>query len=75
MSPKLPVVSGAQLIKAFGKIGYYIRSQQGSHVHLRHPIHPPLTIPNHREIARGTLRAIIRQAGLSLDDFVNLLKK
>jgi predicted RNA binding protein YcfA (HicA-like mRNA interferase family) len=57
MSPKLPVVSGARLIKAFGKIGYYIRSQQGSHVHLRHPIHPPLTIPNHREIARGTLRA------------------
>jgi predicted RNA binding protein YcfA (HicA-like mRNA interferase family) len=75
MSPKLPVVSGAQLIKAFVKIGYYIRSQQGSHVHLRHPIHPPLTIPNHREVARGTLRAIIRQAGLSLDDFVSLLKK
>lgn len=75
MSPLLPIVSGTQLIKAFGKIGYYVRSQQGSHVHLRHPIHPPLTIPNHREIARGTLRAIIRQAGLSLDDFVDLLKK
>jgi predicted RNA binding protein YcfA (HicA-like mRNA interferase family) len=75
MSPKLPVVSGAQLIKAFGKIGYYIRSQQGSHVHLRHPILPPLTIPNHREVARGTLRAIIRQAGLSLDAFAELLKK
>ncbi len=75
MSPKLPVVSGAQLIKAFGKLGYYIRSQQGSHIHLRHPIHPPLTIPNHREIARGTLRAIIRQAGLSLDTFIDLLKK
>jgi predicted RNA binding protein YcfA (HicA-like mRNA interferase family) len=75
MSPKLPIVSGAQLIKAFGKIGYYIRSQQGSHVHLRHPILPPLTIPNHREVARGTLRAIIRQAGLSLDAFMELLKK
>jgi predicted RNA binding protein YcfA (HicA-like mRNA interferase family) len=75
MSPKLPVVSGAQLIKAFGKLGYYIRSQQGSHIHLRHPVHPPLTIPNHREVARGTLRAIIRQAGLSLDSFVELLKK
>jgi predicted RNA binding protein YcfA (HicA-like mRNA interferase family) len=75
MSPKLPVVSGAQLIKAFGKLGYYIRSQQGSHIHLRHPIHPPLTIPNHRDVARGTLRAILRQAGLSLDTFVELLKK
>jgi predicted RNA binding protein YcfA (HicA-like mRNA interferase family) len=75
MSPKLPVVSGAQLIKAFVKTGYYIRSQQGSHIHLRHPILPPLTIPNHREIARGTLRAIIRQAGLSPDGFIDLLKK
>jgi len=54
---------------------YYIRSQQGSHVHLRHPIKPPLTIPNHKEIARGTLRAIIRQAGLTLDQIVDLLKK
>lgn len=75
MSPKLPVVSGQQLIKAFGKLGYYMRGQQGSHVHLRHPVHPPLTIPAHKEIARGTLRAIIRQAGFSIDDFVELLKK
>ncbi|MBN1575971.1 MAG: type II toxin-antitoxin system HicA family toxin [Chitinispirillaceae bacterium] len=75
MSGKLPVVSGQQLIKAFGEIGYYVRSQQGSHIHLRHPIRPPLTVPNHREIARGTLRAIIRQAGLSPDSFAELLKK
>ena len=75
MSPKLPVVSGPQLVKAFGKIGYYVRAQQGSHVHLRHPLKPPLTVPNHKEIARGTLRTIIRQAGLSVDDFIALLKK
>jgi predicted RNA binding protein YcfA (HicA-like mRNA interferase family) len=74
MSKKLPIVSGPQLVKAFMKIGYYVRSQQGSHIHLRHPVHPPLTIPNHKEIARGTLRAIVRQAGLSLDLFVELLK-
>jgi predicted RNA binding protein YcfA (HicA-like mRNA interferase family) len=75
MSPKLPVVSGPQLIEAFDKLGYYIRDQQGSHIHLRHPVRPPLTVPNHREISRGTLRAIIRQAGLSLDEFAELLKK
>jgi predicted RNA binding protein YcfA (HicA-like mRNA interferase family) len=75
MSPKLPVVSGQQLIKAFGKIGYYVRAQQGSHVHLRHPVRPPLTVPAHKEIARGTLRAIIRQAGFSLDEFSELLKR
>jgi predicted RNA binding protein YcfA (HicA-like mRNA interferase family) len=75
MSPKLPVVSSQQLIKAFGTVGYYVRSQQGSHVHLRHPVRPPLTIPAHKEIARGTLRAIIRQAGFSLDKFSALLKQ
>ncbi|MBN2188640.1 MAG: type II toxin-antitoxin system HicA family toxin [Chitinispirillaceae bacterium] len=75
MSHKLPVVSGHQLIKAFFKIGYYIRAQQGSHVHLRHPVRPPLTIPAHKEIARGTLRAILRQSGFSLDEFSELLKR
>ncbi|MBN1128879.1 MAG: type II toxin-antitoxin system HicA family toxin [Chitinispirillaceae bacterium] len=63
------------MIKAFGKIGYYIRSQQGSHVHLRHPVRAPLTIPAHREIARGTLRTIIRQAGFTLDEISALLKR
>ena len=75
MSKQLPVVSGSDLIKVFIKTGYYVRAQQGSHVHLRHPTRPPLTIPNHKEISRGTLRAVIRQAGLSVDDFVELLKK
>ena len=75
MSPKIPVVPASHLIKALLKFGYYIRSQQGSHVQLRHPICPPLTIPNHKEIARGTLRAIIRQAGLSIDQLIDLLKK
>jgi len=75
MSHKVPLVSGQQLVKAFGKTGYYIRAQQGSHIHLRHPSKPPLTVPNHKEIARGTIRAIIRQAGLSVDEFVALLNK
>jgi len=44
-------------------------------MHLRHPIKPPLTIPNHKEIARGTLRAIVRQAALTVDQLVELLKK
>jgi predicted RNA binding protein YcfA (HicA-like mRNA interferase family) len=75
MSPKLPTTSGKALIKALLKLGYYIRSQEGSHVHLRHPRFPPLTIPNHREIAKGTLRAIIRQAKLTPDKIIELLKK
>ena len=75
MSRKLPVVSASNLIKTLLKLGYYIRSQQGSHVHLRHPIKPPLTIPGHKEIARGTLRAIMRQTGLSVEQLVELMKK
>ena len=70
---KLPVVSGANLIKALRGLGYYVRDQQGSHIHLRHPVRPPLTIPNHREIARGTLRAIVRQAGLTVEELVESL--
>lgn len=70
---KLPVVSGQKVIKALQNLGYVIRSQEGSHVHLRHLNRPPLTIPNHKEIARGTLRAIIRQANLSVEEFTQLL--
>ena len=70
---KLPVVSGRSVIKALQKAGYIIRDQEGSHVHLRHPTRQPLTVPNHKEIARGTLRTIIRQADFTVDQFVRLL--
>jgi predicted RNA binding protein YcfA (HicA-like mRNA interferase family) len=65
VSQKFPVVSGKELIKVLLDKGYYIRGQEGSHIHLRHPLLPPLTIPNHKEISRGTLRAILRQAGMT----------
>ncbi|MFH1288606.1 MAG: type II toxin-antitoxin system HicA family toxin [bacterium] len=70
---KLPVVSGKEMIKALMEIGYYVRDQEGSHIHLRHPSRLPLTVPNHREIARGTLRTIIRNSGLSVEEFSDLL--
>jgi predicted RNA binding protein YcfA (HicA-like mRNA interferase family) len=71
---KLPVVSGKQVIKALQKIGYYVRDQKGSHIHLRHPNKIPLTVPNHREIARGTLRTIIANAEVSVEEFIELLQ-
>jgi predicted RNA binding protein YcfA (HicA-like mRNA interferase family) len=73
MSHKLPVVSGKQLLKALMKIGYYVRDRESSHMHLRHATKPPLTIPDHKEIARGTLRAIIRQAQLTTEECEDLL--
>lgn len=73
---RLPVISSKQLCKALNKIGYLVDHQTGSHIILRN-VNPPyrrLTIPEHGEIAKGTLRAIIRQAGLTVDILKALLK-
>ncbi len=74
---KLPVVSGKQLCKILGKIGYPIDHQTGSHIILRNenPPHRRLTVPNHKEVAKGTLKAIVRQAGLTVGEFRELLQK
>jgi predicted RNA binding protein YcfA (HicA-like mRNA interferase family) len=57
------------------KVGYAKDHQRGSHIVLRHadPPHRRITVPDHREIAKGTLRAIIRQAGLTVDEFRALM--
>ena len=73
MTGKLPILSGKDVIKALVKLGYTINDQKGSHVHLRHPIRRPLTVPNHPEIARGTLRIIILDADLTVEKFLELL--
>lgn len=72
---KLPVLSGMEVVKALSKIGYEIDHQTGSHIILRHREAPQrrLTVPKHKEIAKGTLRAIVRQAGLTVEEFVKLL--
>ncbi|NIA11288.1 MAG: addiction module toxin, HicA family [Nitrospiraceae bacterium] len=73
--PKLPVLSGKDVVKVLSKIGYKIDHQTGSHIILRHEESPHrrITVPDHREIAKGTLRAIIKQAGLTLEEFIRLL--
>ncbi len=72
---RLPVVSGRQLVKALSRIGYLQDHQKGSHIILRQESAPyrRLTIPDHKEIAKGTLRAILREAGLTSEEFVELL--
>ena len=75
--PKLPSnISGEKLVKIMFKLGYERDHQTGSHMILRQnkPPFRRLTIPNHKELARGTLRAIIRQAGLTREEFLKLLK-
>jgi predicted RNA binding protein YcfA (HicA-like mRNA interferase family) len=70
---RLPVCSGQDAVRAFQKLGYQLDHQTGSHLILRHPQMRRLTVPNHRELAKGTLRALIREAGLTKEEFVNLL--
>lgn len=73
--PKLPVVTGKEAVRAFEKAGYVFDHQSGSHIILRHfePPHRRLSIPNHKEIAKGTLRKLITEAGLTVERFVQLL--
>jgi len=72
---KLPILSATKLIKTLSKLGYYTDHQTGSHIILRNNKLPfrRLTIPNHKEIARGTLNSIIEDAGLTRDEFLSLL--
>ncbi len=67
----LPSVSGREIIKALRKVGYEQDRQRGSHIVLRQSTHPHrrLVVPDHHEVAKGTLRAIIKQAGLTVDEF------
>ncbi len=71
----LPLVSGQEAVRAFARIGYEIDHQTGSHIILRksEPPHRRLTIPNHKQLAKGTLRGLIREAGISMEEFRALL--
>ena len=71
----LPRVPGREVVKALQKVGYERDRQRGSHIVLRQTASPHrrITVPDHKEVAKGTLRAIIRQAGLTVDEFKALL--
>ena len=71
--PHLPIVSGDQFVKAVKKIGYNWDRTEGRHMILLHPSGRRLSVPRHAELGRGLLRALIRDAGLSREEFINLL--
>ena len=71
---KLPVISGAECVKALDQIGFVVAQQRGSHIILvREEPKTTVSVPNHDELDRGTLRAIIRQVDLAVDEFIELL--
>jgi predicted RNA binding protein YcfA (HicA-like mRNA interferase family) len=71
---KLPIISGLDCVKALEKIGFVVDRQRGSHIIMvREEPRTTISVPDHKELDRGTLRGIIRQAGLSVDEFIELL--
>ncbi len=71
----LPRVSGREVVKALTKVGYEQDRQRGSHIILRREAYPHrrVVVPDHKEVAKGTLRSIIRETGLTVDEFNALL--
>ncbi|MBK8989359.1 MAG: type II toxin-antitoxin system HicA family toxin [Chloroflexi bacterium] len=71
---KLPNISGDDCVKALNKAGFYFKRQRGSHIMPRRDgPYAQVVVPNHQQLDRGTLRAIIRQADLSADEFLSLI--
>ncbi len=70
----LPRISGRECASALGKAGFHIQRQHGSHMILRrNEPFAQIVVPDHKELDRGTLRAIIRQANITLEEFTKLL--
>jgi len=70
--PHLPVLSGRRVVKVFESFSWQVARQRGSHIILIKPGHiATLSVPDHREVARGTLRALIRLADLTVEQFVH----
>jgi len=73
--PKLPVVSGKELIKVFGKIGFLFVRQRGDHVIMKHQDGRIVTVPLKKEIKKGTLKkGILNPLNISVEELIDLLK-
>ena len=73
---KLPVISGRQVVRVLTRIGFVIVGRKGSHVRLKRRRGEEVLIvivPMHRELAKGTLRSILKQANLTVEDLIRLL--
>jgi len=72
----LPVISGRQAIKALTKAGFEVAGRRGSHVKLKKRVDKKVfvvIVPDHAELARGTLKSILRQANTTREEFLKLL--
>jgi len=73
--PPIPVLKPRQVVKAFRRLGWEVARQRGSHIIMTKEGHiATLSIPDHHEVARGTLRALVAQAGISIEKFLDALE-
>ncbi len=71
---RTPRISGRECVRVLAKVGFYFVRQIGSHIVLRRDDpYAQVVVPNHRELHAGTLRDIIRDAGLTVEEFIELL--
>jgi predicted RNA binding protein YcfA (HicA-like mRNA interferase family) len=74
--PEVPLLSGRETVRVFEKFGWKKARQKGSHIVLvKEGLYVTLSVPDHKEVARGTLRSLIRLAGLTVAEFVDALKE
>ena len=72
--PQLPTLSGAQTVRNFQRLGWSVARQRGAHIIMTKPGElVTLSVPNHSTVAKGTLRTLIRSAGLTIDVFCSTL--
>ena len=72
--PALPALSGRKAVRVFEKLGWQIARQRVSHIIMvREGEMATLSIPNHKEVSKGTLRSLIRSAGITVDEFAGHL--
>lgn len=70
--PRLPRISGAEAVRALQRLGFAVARQRGSHIVMRRGS-SGCVVPNHREVKLGTLAGALRQAGVSVEDFIAAL--
>jgi predicted RNA binding protein YcfA (HicA-like mRNA interferase family) len=70
--PKVPILSAREVVKRFEKLGYRVVRQRGSHIRMLHTSRDPITVPNYKTISRGLLHKILRDAHLSVSEFLKL---
>ncbi len=74
--PPVPVIRPREVVRAFEKLGWEVARQRGSHIILTKEGHiATLSVPNHPEVARGTLRSLIARAGITVEEFLKALEK